>query len=160
TEPRWACGVLFQMAASSAEAISRGSARVVLNGLFQGAGLSLSRFAHLHGGPAEDEANPVVRELRRAWSIVARPGALVAALTYNHRGGTGNGGLRPAIFEHEIELPGDKTSPRATSIPLRELSVRHDSAAGRFVLRWVPRGVEIVPVINSGVNPVGFVSFL
>ena len=159
-EPRWACGVLFQIAAASPEAIARGDARIVLNGLFQGAGLSLSRFAHLHGGPAEDDGNPVVRELRRAWSAVARPGAVVAELTYNHLGRTANAGLRPAIFEHEIELPGDRTSPDATAIPLRELAVRFDGALRRLVLRWTPRDVEVIPVINSGVNPVGFVSFL
>ena len=48
-------------------------------------------------------------------------------------------------------------------IPLREMTVRWDTAEGRFVLRWPARGargVEVVPVISSGVSPEGFVSFL
>jgi hypothetical protein len=40
------------------------------------------------------------------------------------------------------------------------MTVRWDSAEGRFVLRWPARGVEVVPVISSGVSPEGFVSFL
>ena len=49
-------------------------------------------------------------------------------------------------------------------IPLADMAVRWDPeadhGAGRFVLRWVSRGREVVPVINSGVSPEGFVSFL
>ena len=51
-------------------------------------------------------------------------------------------------------------------IPLTELAVRWDTAAGRFALLWTPpRGedietVEVVPLITSGVSPEGFVSFL
>ena len=40
------------------------------------------------------------------------------------------------------------------------MTVRWDAAEGRFVLRWPARGVEVVPVISSGVSPEGFVSFL
>jgi hypothetical protein len=158
-EPRWAAGVLFQVAASDVDAITRGHYLIAINGIFHGAGLSLSRFAHLLGDGA-GEGNPVVRELRRAWSILDRPGAIVAELTYNHLGRTANAGLRPSIFEHEIELPGDCASPEARVLALRDLCVRFDSAASRFVLSRERDGTEVLPVINSGVNPVGFVSFL
>jgi hypothetical protein len=133
----------------------------VLNGIFHGAGLSLSRFAHLLGGDGDGDANPIVRELRRAWSVLSRPGAIVAEVTYNHGGRTANAGLRPAIFAHEIELPGDRASPGATAYGLRDLSVRFDSERDRFVVRLSGGDrTEVIPVINSGVNPVGFVSFL
>jgi hypothetical protein len=122
--------------------------------------LSLSRFAFLLGGERRDDENPVVRELRRAWSILDRPGAIVAELTYNHGGRTANAGLRPAIFAHEIELPGDCASPGTRVHGLRDLLVRFDSSCSRFVLRLAHDGTEVIPVINSGVNPVGFVSFL
>ena len=158
-DPRWAAGVLFQIAASDVDAITRGRYLIALNGIFHGAGLSLSRFSHLLGGE-KDADNPVVRELRRAWSIVNRPGAIVAELTYNHLGRTANAGLRPSIFEHEIELPGDCASPHARVLTLRDLRVRFDTAASRFVLARDRDGTEVLPVINSGVNPVGFISFL
>ena len=150
---RWAAGVLFQIDAADRASLDAGDYRIVLNGLFHGAGLSLSRFAHLLG-------DDVVAELRRAWSVVTRPGAIVAELTYNHGGRTANAGLRPAIFGHEIELPGDCASPGTLPLALRDLAVRWDADADRFVLFRTADGVEIIPVINSGVNPVGFVSFL
>ncbi|HJQ97323.1 MAG TPA: lantibiotic dehydratase [Candidatus Polarisedimenticolaceae bacterium] len=153
-EPRWAAGVLFQVGAADAAAIERGDYHLVLNGLFQGAGLSLSRFAHLLGEEA------VTDELRRAWSVVERTGAIVAELTYNHLGRTANAGLRPAIFPYEIELPGDCVSDGATRLTLADLTVRWDGRDGRFVLTWKSGGVEVIPVINSGVSPVGFISFL
>ena len=159
-DPRWACGVLFQVAARDLATITRGESLLVLNGIFHGAGLSLSRFSHLLGGEDDDPANPVVRELRRAWSVLDRPGAIVAELTYNHLGRTANAGLRPAIFAHEIELPGDCASPGAQAHSLHDLVVRFDTGTDRFVLRLADGGTEVIPVINSGVNPVGFVSFL
>lgn len=158
-EPAWSCGVLFQIAAGGPEAVSRGDYRIVLSALFNGAGLALARFANLHGGD-DTEANRVVAELRRGFAWAEREGAVVAELTYNHNARTANAGLRPSIFRHEIELPGEKASPGAVAIPLRELTVRWDSASGRFVIRWTRTGVEVVPVINSGVNPVGIISFL
>jgi len=157
--PRWACGILFQIAARDANAVTRGEHLLVLNAIFHGAGLSLSRFAHLLGGD-RDEDNPIVRELRRAWSVLHRPHAIVAELTYNHMARTANAGLRPAVFENEIELPGDCASPGARVHGLRDLVVRFDTPTDRFVLRSVRDGIEVIPVINSGVNPVGFVSFL
>lgn len=145
-QPAWNAGVLFQV-------VGPDEPRFVLNSLYQGSGLALARFAHLHG-PA------VVEELRRAHAHLARPGAVVAEITYNHGGRTANAGLRPSIFQHEIELPGETATPGRTGIPLRELHLRWISGERRFVARWEREGVEVVPVINSGVNPTGIVSFL
>jgi hypothetical protein len=159
-EPVWSAGVLFQIAARSPEEIAAGRYRIALNALF-GAGIALARFAHLHGGPdPEAPDNPVAREVARSWEPLAREGAVFAEITYNHFGRSANAGLRPALFRHEIELPGSRATPGAEVIPLREMTVRWDVAAGRFVLRWPARGLEVVPVISSGVSPEGFVSFL
>jgi hypothetical protein len=92
--------VLFQIGAAEAAAIEHGDYRLVLNGIFQGAGLSLSRFAHLLGEEVSE------RELRRAWSVVERTGAIVAELTYNHLGRTANAGLRPASSLMRSSFPG------------------------------------------------------
>lgn len=147
-EPRWSCGVLFQLAAPRP-----GRVRFVLSGLYHGAGLALARFAHLHG-------EAIVEALRRSFEPLAREGAVLAEVTYNHDARTANAGLRPSIFEHEIELPGARATPGRIAIPLRDLDVRWDSAEARFRIVWRGRGVEILPVISSGVNPVGIVSFL
>jgi hypothetical protein len=154
-EPAWSAGALFQIAAEGPEEIVAGRYRIVLNGLF-GAGIALARFAHLHGGPDAD--NPVAREVLRSWRPLERPGALLAEVTYNHLGRSANAGLRPSLFRHEIELPGEKASLGVEVIPLTELTVRWDSEERRFVLRWAE--TEVVPVISSGVSPEGFVSFL
>jgi hypothetical protein len=154
-EPAWSAGALFQIAAESPEEIAAGRYRMVLNGLF-GAGIALARFAHLHGGPDAD--NPVAREVLRSWQPLERPGALLAEVTYNHLGRSANAGLRPSLFRHEIELPGEKASPGAEVIPLTAMTVRWNSQEARFVLRWAE--TEVVPVISSGVSPEGFVSFL
>lgn len=158
--PHWACGVLFQIAARDPDTVTAGGHSLVLNGIFHGAGLSLSRFAYLLGGEHQDDRNPIVRELRRAWSVLERPPAIVAELTYNHNARTANAGLRPAIFEREIELPGDCASPGKRFHGLRDLVVRFDTQADRFVLRVKDDGTELIPVINSGVSPAGFVSFM
>jgi hypothetical protein len=160
-EPVWSAGALFQIAARSPEEIAAGRYRLVLNGLF-GAGIALARFAHLHGGSDPDgPGNPVAREVLRSWRPLAREGAVLAEVTYNHLGRSANAGLRPALFDHEIELPGHRASPGVEVIHLREMTVRWDSAEGRFVVRWAAQGgVEVVPVISSGVSPEGFVSFL
>ena len=71
---------------------------------------------------------------------------MLAEVTYNHLGRSANAGLRPSLFRHEIELPGERASPGAEVIPLAELTVRWDSGEGRFVLRWQPDGSEVVPL--------------
>ena len=173
-EPFWSAGALFQLAAETPEEIAAGRYRIVLNALF-GAGIALARFAHLHGGAEpEGKGNPVTAEVARSWETLARgtqggrePAERVfAEISYNHFARSANAGLRPVLFRHEIELPGDRATPGAEVIPLREMTVRWDAAEGRFVLRWPARGVhggggvEVVPVISSGVSPEGFVSFL
>jgi len=152
-EPVWSAGALFQIAARNPEEIAAGNYRIVLNGLF-GAGIALARFAHLHG---EDL---IAREVLRSWRPLEREGAVLAEVTYNHLGRSANAGLRPSLFRHEIELPGMRASPGAEVIHLRDMNVRWDSGAGRFVLRRQPDGIEVVPVISSGVSPEGFISFL
>jgi len=152
-EPVWSAGALFQIAARNPEEIAAGNYRIVLNGLF-GAGIALARFAHLHG---EDL---IAREVLRSWRPLEREGAVLAEVTYNHLGRSANAGLRPSLFRHEIELPGMRASPGAEVIHLRDMNVRWASGAGRFVLRRQPDGIEVVPVISSGVSPEGFISFL
>ncbi len=156
-EPVWSAGALFQIAARDPGEVAAGRYRIVLNALF-GAGIALARFAHLHGGPGAD--NPVAREVLRSWQPLEREGAILAEVTYNHLGRSANAGLRPSLFRHEIELPGQKAGTGAEVIHLRELTVRWDTGEERFVLRRMPEGVEVVPVISSGVSPEGFVSFL
>ncbi|HEV7785246.1 MAG TPA: lantibiotic dehydratase, partial [Thermoanaerobaculia bacterium] len=159
-EPVWSAGVLFQIAARSPEEIAAGRYRMILNALF-GPGIALARFAHLLGGPEPDPAvNPVSREVARSWQPLARDGAIFAEITYNHFGRSANAGLRPTLFPYEIELLGERANPGAEVIPLTSLTVRWDETAGRFVLHWAARGVEVVPLITSGVSPEGFVSFL
>ena len=85
---------------------------------------------------------------------------MLAELTYNHNARTANAGLRPVLFRHEIELPGDRGSHGVEALPLNDLVVRYDSASKRLVLRSLSRRFEVIPVLSSGVNPVGFVSDL
>jgi Lantibiotic dehydratase, N terminus len=163
-EPVWSAGALFQIAARDPGEITAGRYRIVLNGLF-GAGIALARFSHLLGGPFPDRPdNPVAREVLRSWRPLERQGALLAEITYNHLGRSANAGLRPSLFRHEIELPGQRASGGVEVIHLRDMTVRWDAREGRFVLRWASPGggrdVEVVPVISSGVSPEGFVSFL
>lgn len=159
-EPRWSAGVLFQLAARSAGDVDEGRYSLVVNAIFNGIGLALARFAHLLGGDRTDSGNPVIAELRQAWRVMERPGAVLAELTFNHEARTANAGLRPVLFGHEIELVGDKASPEAAAIPLNDLVIRYDSAADRLVLRSVSHEVEVIPVLSSGVSPSGIVTEL
>lgn len=168
-EPRWSCGVLFQIAARSTSAVAEGDYLLVLSSLFNGTGLALARFARLLGERERDSSsgpgrkastNWITMELRRGWSALERPGAILAELTYNHAVRTANAGLRPALFAHEIELPGDRSSRGAEALPLCDLVVRYDSTEKRLVIRSVSRRSEVIPILSSGVNPVGFVSDL
>ncbi|MCI0656849.1 MAG: lantibiotic dehydratase family protein, partial [Acidobacteria bacterium] len=158
--PAWFSGVLFQVDAPSQEAVSSGRARIALNGIFTGSGLASARLAHLHGAGCAPSQSPIVSDVKREWGRLEREGAVLAEVTYMHWGRTANAGLRPSIFPYEIELPGEKASAGAEVIPLRELALRYDSARERFVLRWLPRDLEVIPVIGSGISPEGFVSFL
>jgi hypothetical protein len=151
-EPVWSAGALFQIAARDASGITAGRYRMTLNALFS-AGIGLARFGWLHG-------DAILPELERSWAPVARPGALLAEVTFNHFGRSANAGLRPGIYPHEIELLGDRARPEAEVVPLGGLTVRWDTAESRFVLLWRERSLEVVPVISSGISPEGFVSFL
>ena len=143
-------GVLFQVAARSAADVAAGRCHLVVNGVFNGVGLALARFAHLlRDGDGE---GPVAAELRRAWSARARPDAVFAELTFNHEARTANAGLRPVLFGREIELPGDVASPGVERLPLADLVIRYDGATDRLRLRDRRSGVEIVPVLTSGVK--------
>jgi hypothetical protein len=131
-----------------------------LNAFFPGAGLSVARLAHLHAPATVEVENPIVRQLRDGWARQARPGAAHAEITFMHGARTANAGLRPSIFPLEIELPGDRVTEGREAIPLADLTATWVSEAGRFVVRSLSRGIEILPVICSGINPEGFVSFL
>ncbi|HYV18772.1 MAG TPA: lantibiotic dehydratase [Verrucomicrobiae bacterium] len=155
--PPWFCGVLFQVEAPDAQSVTDPRGRIALNALFTGSGLAAARLDHLHSGAG---VSPVARDVKRGWSRLERQGAILAEVTYMHWGRTANAGLRPSLFPYEIELPGETAGAGAQVIPLRELTVRYDSGTKRFVLRWLPRGVEVIPVIGSGISPEGFVSFL
>jgi len=85
---------------------------------------------------------------------------VLAEITFNHEARTANAGLRPVLFPHEIELPGDLVSKGAERIPLTDLSIRYDSRSDRLVPRSVSRDVEVIPVLSSGVSPSGIVSEL
>jgi hypothetical protein len=159
-EPRFSCAALFQVAAPSPELVASPATRVCLNALFPGAGLSVARLAHLHRPAVEGQENPIVRALEEGWARRARPGASFAEVTFMHGGRTANAGLRPPLFSLEIELPGDRASAGREAVSLADLTATWDAAAGRFRLRSVLRGIEILPVISSGINPEGFVSFL
>jgi len=159
-EPPWSCGALFQIAATGTEAIDAGDYRLILNGLYAGGGLAMARLAHLHAGDGPVEEGPIAREIRAGWSWLERDDAVVAEVSYMHGGRTANAGLRPSLFRYEIELPGDRATPSREVIPLTELVVRFDSASRRFRLIWRGRGLDVMPVIASGISPEGFIAFL
>ncbi len=156
--PRWCSSVLFQVAAKNATELAKQQYRVVVNALFPGAGIAMARFHELLSGERNDSR--LTEELLRGWTPYQRDGATLAEVTYMHGGRTANAGLRPALFDHEIELPGQTASKNATALPLSDLSVRLDTTSSRFRLHSMRLGSEIRPVICSGINPEGFVSFL
>ena len=155
----WMAGALFQIAAPSPEAAAGPEARLVLNALFHGAGLALARFHDLLE-PGRGREGRIASTVARGWEPLVPEGAIPAEITYAHWGRTANAGLRPRLYAHEIELPGETVSPGATAIPLADLIVRFDGARKRFVLRSRALDAEIVPVLSSGVQPEGIVSFL
>jgi hypothetical protein len=147
--PHFACGLLFQTSGS----------RLIWNGIY-GAGLAAARLAGLHAGDAAPSAGPLAQELRDGWRWLAPPGSVIAEIPYRHSGRTANAGLKPRVFEHEIELPGEVPSPGAVPIPLNDLDARFEQASGRFVLTSRRLGREVVPVLTNGLSPEGFTAFL
>jgi hypothetical protein len=158
--PPWSCGVLFQVAARDTQAIDAGDYRLALNGLYSGGGLAVARLAHLHAGSGRIEEGPIARELRDSWAWLERDDTVIAEVSYMHGGRTANAGLRPSLFRYEIELAGDRATPGRDVVPLAELTVRFDSATRRFRLRWPRRGLDVLPIVSSGINPEGLVQFL
>ena len=151
---RWMAGALFQIAMPQGGDASHPNLRIVMNGLFHGCGLALSRFHDLH------EGNAIQRTLHRGWSSLLPEGAIPAEINYLPWGRTANASLRPRLFEHEIELPGERASAEAKVLPLRDLLVRFGSGDRRFHITSGSLGREIVPILSSGVRPQGFASFL
>jgi hypothetical protein len=123
-------------------------------------GLSVARLAHLHAGRGPETLGPIARELKQGGEALAGAGAVVAEVSYMHGGRTANAGLRPPVHRVEIELPGDRATPGADAIPLSDLTVMFESATRRFRLRSRSRDVDVIPVVSSGIDPEGFVSFL
>ncbi|HET7225250.1 MAG TPA: lantibiotic dehydratase, partial [Candidatus Eisenbacteria bacterium] len=158
--PRFACAALFQVAARDVAARVAGRWRAVLNALYPGVGLAVSRLAWLHAGPGGAADSPIARDVRAAYAGRERAGAVLAEISFMHGGRTANAGLRPPLLEHEILLLGDAPTPGHVGIPLSDLGVRWDSADARFVLRSHALGCEVVPVLTSGVSPEGLASFL
>jgi len=151
---RWMAGALFQVALPKGGDVSDPKARIVLNGLFHGCGLALSRFHDLHPG------NAISRTLREGWSSLIPEGAIPAEINYLPWGRAANASLRPRLFEHEIELPGERASKDCVALRLYDLSIRYASADGRFHITSHRLGREVVPILSSGVRPQGFTSFL
>ena len=143
--PRFACGLLFQFDADSG--------RIAWNGIY-GPGLASARLASLHA------AGTLAAQVRAGWRWIAGGEGVVAEIPYSHAGRTANAGLRPAVFEHEIELPGETPTPGAIPIPIRDLEVRYDSARGRFEIVAQALDRIVVPVLTSSLSPEGFIAFL
>ena len=155
TDPgRWMAGALFQVALPPGGDPADPRLRIVLNALFHGCGLALARFHDLYPGDA------IAQTLRRGWSSLVPQGAVPAEINYLPWGRTANASLRPRLFEHEIELPGERTSSGAIALPLTDLFVRFGSVDRRFHITSQSVGREVVPFLSSGVRPQGFTSFL
>jgi lantibiotic biosynthesis dehydratase-like protein len=154
----WMAGALFQIVPGPTLHTSDPECRLVLNALFHGCGLALSRFHDLYD--ADSERQSILRTLRDGWGSLVPEGAIPAEIGYLPGGRTANACLRPRLFEHEIELPGHRASAGADPIPLLDLVVRYDTAADRFRLRSLSRHREVWPVLSSGVSPEGFAEFL
>jgi lantibiotic biosynthesis dehydratase-like protein len=155
TSDRWMAGALFQLALPPGGTAAEAEARIVLNALFHGSGLALARFHDLHPGDS------IARTLRRGWSSLLPEGAVPAEINFMPWGRPANASLRPRLFEHEIELPGDRASEHVTALPLSDLLVRYNSTDHRFhISSRALGGREVVPFLSSGVRPEGFASFL
>ena len=118
--PAYSCGVLFQVEATDLEAIRAGRYHLALNALYPGGGLASARLAHLHAGEHAVEDGPLARELKSSWKWLEKGGATVAEVSFMHSTRTANAVLRPSLFRHEIELPGDRATPGREVIPLGE----------------------------------------
>ncbi|MFF5127023.1 lantibiotic dehydratase [Streptomyces syringium] len=117
-----------------------GDPLVVLNQSYGGLAFPFSRFTHCYPGEGG-----LTERLRRAAAATAPVGAVFAEIT----GGsvTSNLNLHGRLTDYEIVCPGETGSgPEDSHIHLDDLSVEHDAAADRLVLRSRRLGCEVVPV--------------
>jgi hypothetical protein len=150
--PPFHCGVLFQVAAADPAAITAGRWRATINAIYPGGGLAVARLAALHAPRSPGEAAWIEEELARGHRWLEREGAVLAEVSFMHGGRTANAGLRPPLLAHEIVLPGDFATPGRVALPLADLVVRWDSMSGELVLRSRSRGVQVLPVVTSGIS--------
>ncbi|WP_207930446.1 lantibiotic dehydratase [Streptomyces hainanensis] len=114
-----------------------GEPLVVLNRSYGGLSFPFSRFTHCHDG--------LSARLRDRARRLQPPGAVFAEVT----GGpvTSNLNLHGELTDHEIVCPGETSSvPADRQLHLADLSLVHDRAADRLVLRSARLGREVVPV--------------
>ncbi|MFR9725734.1 lantibiotic dehydratase [Streptomyces sp. MS19] len=112
---------------------------VVLNRSYGGLSFPFSRFTHCH------EDTDLAGRLRARARAVQPPGAVFAEVT----GGpvTSNLNLHGRLTDYEIVCPGETSGvPADRRLALEELSLTHDPAADRLVLRSARLGREVVPV--------------
>lgn len=115
-----------------------GGPLAVVNRVYSGLTLMFSRFGHLFDAS-------LTADLRAALAAVTPEGAVLAEL----RGGydATNLNLHPAVTPYELVCPGEAAfRPEAEQIPVEDLVIEHDPAAGRLRLRSRRLGVEVVPV--------------
>ncbi|WP_425582487.1 lantibiotic dehydratase, partial [Streptomyces synnematoformans] len=127
---------------------------VVLNRSYGGLHFPFSRFTHCFDGTPDapgtpEEPGTADRGLSAGLRARARelqpPGAVFAEVT----GGpvTSNLNLHGRLTDYEIVCPGETSSvPPENRIALDDLSLEHDPATDRLVLRSARLGREVVPV--------------
>ncbi|SPE61811.1 hypothetical protein SNS2_4180 [Streptomyces netropsis] len=117
-----------------------GDPLAVLNQSYGGLAFPFSRFTHCYPGEGG-----LTERLRRAAAATAPGGAVFAEIT----GGsvTSNLNLHGRLTDYEIVCPGETGSgPADSHIHLDDLSVEHDAATDRLVLKSRRLGCEVVPV--------------
>lgn len=136
------------LAASSAEALSRGDLRVLVDfvGGPSGAFL-LGRFCH-----GDAALNQAVEALLRDEEAL-RPGAIFAEIVHLPEGRLGNILARPMLRAYEIPYLGRGAAPRERQIPITDLHLALDRA--RIVLFSKRLGREVVPRLTSAHNYAG-----
>jgi len=125
-----------------------GDPLVVLNNSYGGLAFPFTRFTHCFdadpGGP-EAPGPGLTAELRERLRGWQPPGAVFAEVTAGSA--TTNLNLHGRLTDHEIVCPGETSSaPPEARIDLEDLSVEHDEAADRLVLRSRRLGREVVPL--------------
>ncbi|WP_127503870.1 lantibiotic dehydratase [Actinoplanes solisilvae] len=114
---------------------------LVLNQSFGGLSFPFSRFTHCF----DDDTPTLAERLRTQAAEKAPPGAVFAELT----GGaaTTNLNLHDRLTDYVIVCPGETSSvPADRRLTLDDLTLVHDPATDRIVLRSTRLGQEIVPV--------------